>query len=67
MKKRYVVRLKAGREVYRGNSRFLAWLTWLVFHKHEPQAFDLNPWIDDSNYWLDGQHSSLPNTNSRGQ
>lgn len=43
-KPRYVVMIKGGKTLYRGNSRLLAWTIWLVNRRHKAIAYDCGIW-----------------------
>lgn len=44
-KPRYVVMIKGGKTLYRGNSRLLAWTIWLVNRRHKAIAYDCGIWV----------------------
>lgn len=55
-KPRYIVVIPASTILYEGNSRFVAWWSWLFNHR-QAIAFDRRSWIIDPGYWLSGEMS----------
>lgn len=51
-KPRYVVMIKGGKTLYRGNSRLLAWTIWLVNRRHKAIAYDCGIWVVEPAYWI---------------
>lgn len=52
---RYVVMIKGGKNLYRGNSRLLAWTVWLINRRHKAIAYDCGPWVVEPAYWISVQ------------
>ena len=51
-KPRYVVMIKGGKTLYRGNSCLLAWTIWLVNRRHKAIAYDCGIWVVEPAYWI---------------
>ena len=51
-KPRYVVMLEGGKNLYRGNIRFVAWIVWLIHRPRKAIAYDCGIWIVQPAYWI---------------
>lgn len=50
----YIVGIPSKRVCYEGNSRFLAWVSWMLNKRSGALAFDCGGWIITPSYWLRG-------------
>lgn len=44
-KYRYAVMPEGNTTIYRGNSRFVAWMFWLIKHHRKVIAYDCGIWV----------------------
>ena len=54
-KPRFYVGVRGAAPAYVGNSRFVAWWTWLLGRRQRVVAFDRLSWIINPTYWLRGE------------
>lgn len=52
MKPRYAVMIEKKKTIYHGNSRFVAWMLWLINRHRKAAAYDCGIWVVEPGYWI---------------
>lgn len=52
MKPRYAVMIEKKKTIYHGNSRFVAWMLWLINRHRKAVAYDCGIWVVEPGYWI---------------
>lgn len=51
-KPRYAVMIEKNKTIYHGNSRFVAWMLWLINRHRKAVAYDCGIWVVEPDYWI---------------
>lgn len=51
-KPRYAVMIEKKKTIYHGNSRFVAWMLWLINRHRKAVAYDCGIWVVEPSYWI---------------